>query len=269
MKSSILTYILILLSVTAFSQTVRFDTHLEGSPVSFNKQTDPEIIEPRNFSYLENLDFEQKIFWRKRYNNEGVEKDSYWFHSVYLTDSMVGIKLIGLDVNFMHEEFDTERWNYFRKWNCIRMGTAISIEMNPFEEHHAVEDYYKYINPSFYINYLHISKLTRGDMRTKYRRGAWGIKLYVDARKRAKMSLQIKPLDFVWVHFRFKHNIYDQKFYSVFVEWELNPNGYSNCKVENTRDLYKGLSVFTGLDYNYSNQSYMLNIGMHFSYRNH
>jgi len=269
MKTLYLIIVILLLSLNSFAQTIRSETYIEGSPVSYYSNTDPENIKPNKVSFLDELNFEEKLYWRKRYDKEGQEKDSYWFHSVYLKDSMLGAKLIGIDFNFLHEKFEKNSWNKFRQWNCMRAGAALSIEYNPYEDLYPINESFKYINANIYFKFMHISKSSRGDKHTKYRRGTWGLELYRDLRKRTTILLRIKPLNFVWVNLRYKRNIYNEDYYALLFEWELNANGYNNCKVANTKDLYKGLSVFAGPEYNTTIQSFLLNIGLHFSYRNH
>lgn len=269
MKILYLIVILTLISINGISQTIRLDTYLESSPVSLHNYENPqsEIIE--NLSYLEKVNFEQKLMWRKRYNAKGKEKDGYWFHSAYVVDSMVGVKFIGTDINMIHETFSSHRWNHFRQWNCLRLGAALSVEYNPFSLSAQTVEFHKYLNFNIYVDYLHNSKTSRGDTKTQYRKNSWGLKSYYDLKKRIFIDFKYKPSKILWVHLRYKRSIYDFEYYSFTLEWELNPNGYSNCKVENTRDIYKGLSIFSGIEYNKTNESYLFNVGLHFSYLNH
>ncbi len=269
MKSKYIIFFILVYSINTLAQTIRTETYIEGSPVSYGLKVGQENQIKQDFSILENLDFEQKVYWRKSYNNDGLEKDAYWFNSAYVKDKMVGIKLIGIDFNFLHEKFNKVSWNAFRNKNCIRAGGALSLEHNPNYDFYPINKSYKYINIDIYLKILHRSKLSRGDKHTRYRKGTWALQFYRDVRKRKSIIFKIKPLNFIWLSLRYKKSLYRQESYAFLIEFELNPDGYNNCKVESTKDVYKGLLIFAGPEYNSTLQLYSLKFGMFFSYRNH
>ena len=269
MKSNYLVFFFLGFTISVFSQTIRSETYIEGAPVSYGTHIDSENLSEEKMSLLDDFDFEQKLYWRKRYNNEGQEKDSYWFHSAYVKNKMLGVKLIGLDFNFLHERFNNNSWNAFRDENCVRAGASLSLEYSPYYEPFPINEAYKYVNIDIYLNFLHIAKFSKGDKRTRYRKGTWGMQFYRDVRKRKYVVFKVKPLNYVWLNFRYKKNLYQQELYTFLIEWELNANGYNNCKVESTKNIYKGLVVFAGPEYNRTLKMFLLKIGMNFSYRNH
>jgi hypothetical protein len=223
----------------------------------------------KKLNYLDNINFDHSFFWRRRYNKEKFEKDSYFFHSLYLKDSVAGVKLIGFDFNFMHEPFEKNRMNVFRKWNIIRAGLSLSVERNPFNPYLPLERSYEYINASVYVKYYHIPKASRGDKTTKYRRWAWGFWLEAEYFGRFFGDLHIKTGNYLWVHARFRQELNKVQYAALIFEWELNKYAYEKCRVQSTKDTYNGVTFLAGLEYNMNIQTYMLNVGLNMRFRNH
>jgi hypothetical protein len=246
----------------ANAQTIQSVTNLESSSITYHPENS-------QINYLDNVYFEQSLFWRKRYNKQSLEKDSYFFNSLYLKDSVLGVKYFGFDFNFMHEPFDNSRMNYFRKWNCIRLGFSLSAEHNPFEIFHPINEIYEYLNANIYLKYYHIPKSSRGDKTTKYKKWAWGFFIEAEYFGRIYADLHIKPFNYLWLHVRYRKELYDDKYAALIFEWELNPYGYENCKVESSKDIYHGITLFAGPEYNLYRKTYMLNFGISMKFRNH
>ncbi len=252
--------ILISSIINSFSQcNIRSITNFESSTVTYNME---------KYNYLDNINFEQSLFWRRRYNSDGQNHDSYFTNSIYFKDSVVGIKYFGFDMNFMHEKFDNLRMNEFRMWNCIRLGFALSTEINPFEEEVNPNQVYNYLNGNIYVKYYHIRKSARGDKTTKHRRGTWGFYLNYDYFGRIDADLHIKPFSYLWVHTRYRKDL-NNSYVGMIFGYELNPYGFENCLGESTRDTYNGVLVFAGPEYNLTTKSLSLNIGIKLDFRNH
>jgi hypothetical protein len=258
LKKHIWLIIFIALSISfSNAQTVRSVTNAEGA-VSFD-----------GFNLGSSV-FEQSLFWRMRFNKSGKEKDSYFFHSIYFRDSVVGVKLIGFEFNLLHEAFESSRrLNKFRHWNIIRLGMSINAEHNFWHEYYAPEDAFEYFNANFYMKYYHIPKRTRGDRTTKYTIGAWGFIFDYDFHSRIYGDFFVKAFPLTKVHFRYKrHKDYAQLFGLLF-EIELNMYGYDKHGVESTKDIYNGTSLILGLEYNDLLSSVFFNFGIKMDYRNH
>lgn len=256
-------FLLLICSPVSFlyAQTIRSVTDLETSAINFNPKTS-------QFNYLAPIRFEEKLFWRKRYNKENQEKDSYYYHSIYFKDSVIGLKYFGFEFNFLHEQFDKTWLNVFRKWNSIRMGFSLSVEYKPFKTLYPINQSYEYLNAELYLKYYHIPKSTRGDRTTKYTRGAWGFLVNLEYFGRIVIDFKAKPFSYVWLHARYKKD-FDEKYVSFLVEFEINSRGYDVRKVESTKDLYNGITLFLGPEYNLDNQNYALNLGLKMDFRNH
>lgn len=249
--------ILISTSQFAYSQTIRSVTSLESSTGI------------AQFIYLDNTYFEQSLLWRKRYNNDHREKDSYIFHSLYFRDSIMGVKYFGYEFNLLHEAFDDNRTlNLFRKWNIIRLGGALSIERNLW--HSPVPDeYFEYMNANFYIRYYHISKSSRGDRTTKHRRGDYGFFVEGDYKERIYADMHYKPFPYTIIHLRYKRNAHKEERAGIFFEFELNEHGYDKTQVESTKDLYNGITIILGTEHNLTQNYTTLNLGFNMDFRNH
>ncbi|MBN2667950.1 MAG: hypothetical protein JXR60_01870 [Bacteroidales bacterium] len=252
-------FALLIICTDTGAQTVRSKTYLDASTLAYRSD---------KINYFQYLTFEETFLWRRRYNREGLEKDSYFFHSVYTQDSAVGAKLIGFEFNFLHERFDKNRWNHFRDWNKIRMGMALSFEYIPFEPLLPVEDIYQYVNANIYLKFLHICQSCRGDKTTKFRRMSWGFLINVEYFGRVHAELSIKPLKYVWITGRFRKTLHD-RYYGLFFELELNHHGYDVSRLESTKDIYNGVTVFAGVDYNETRSFFAFNLGLKMDFRNH
>ena len=239
------------------AQTVRSTTNLE---------TSSDFYRP---IYLANSQLEQTIFWRKRYNKQGQEKDSYFFHSIYFKDSLVGVKLLGFEFNLMHERFEKSRFlNKFRQWNIIRIGGAIGAEHIFWNDYHSEEDLFEYFNGNIYLSYYHIPKKTRGDRTTKNTRGSWGFLVDVEFNGRYFLDFYIKAFPYTKMHIRHKSDRIKRKYYALLFEFELNEHAYNINRVESTKDIYSGVSLLLGFEYN-PIVKLTLNLGIKMDYRNH
>lgn len=245
------------------AQKLRSITNFETSTVSYQAETE-------EYWYLDNINFEQMLYYRRTYNKEFQETDSYYYNSVYFKDSLVGAKLIGIDFNLMRDPFeDSPRLNYFRHWNIIRIGGFFGAEYNPFEGPYPVEESYQYINGGGYIRYYHIKKSARGDKTTKYRRGDWGFFAEGEFKGRVFVDLHVKPFPYLWIHGRYKkEKQLNIKYFALIFEFELNQYGYDNRRAQSNKDLYNGVCLSFGPEYNLYNSSFSLNIGLKMDFRN-
>lgn len=256
-KHNLLLLITFTIALIGNSQTVRSVTNIETST-----STEQAIL-------IGNTSIEQSLFWRKRYSNEGKEKDSYVFHSIYLKDSAIGFKYFGYEINLLHETFENSRTlNKFRHWNTIRIGTALSVEHIFWNDYYPKELIYEYFNANIYVKYYHIPTATRGDRTTKNRIGSWGFVLDLDYNGRVYGDLHAKLLPYVRTILRYKKTKHNTKYYSLLFEFELNEHGYDKHGVEASKELYNGFSFFIGPEYN-SFGLFTLNFGIKMDYRNH
>ena len=252
----------VLLKPFALAQNVRSITQLENAFVSHYPDAD-------EYLFFGDLNFEQSLMYRKRYNSSGKGTDSYYFNSLYFKDSIAGFKYLGYEFNLMHDPFEDSRiLNVFRKWNIIRLGGALSVEYNP---HNAFpDDYFDYLNANIYIRYFHIKKSARGDKTTKHTRGSWGFLANGEFKGRFSFDLQYKPFAYLWLHGRYKKDMVqnDQK-YAFLFEFELNKYGYKKNRTESSKDIYNGLTLYFGPEINITHNSYSINLGLKMDFRNH
>jgi len=239
----------------SFAQNFRSVTNLETS------------TNVDRFIHLDNSNFDQSFFWRKRYNTSGQQKDSYYFNSLYLRDSVGGIRFLGYEFNLMHEPFeDNIRLNIFRKWNIIRIGGALSLEYSPY---YPIDDAFDYFNANLYIKYYHIKKASRGDKTTQYTQGSWGFLLEGEFKGRVLADFYFKTFPFTIIHLRYKKYLHNIRRYGIIFEFELNENGYKRTNTQSSRDIYNGITFLLGSEYNSTLEYFTLNFGFKMDFRNH
>ena len=219
-------------------------------------------------STLKQLSFNETIYWRKRFNSESQLKTVYNFCSIYKLDSIVGIKIYGMDVDLMSEKFDTRKSNSFRYWNKIRVGFVLIMERNIYFPPLPPEKIYGYLNGEAYFSYLHIPHQSRGDRATKSRRGSIALFLSATPTRKILAYAKFKPFGNVWIGASFKQRFPIPKI-CIFTEIELNQKGFDKTKVESSKDLYRGFTIFCGPEYNLTNKSYSFSLGIKYEGRNH
>jgi hypothetical protein len=269
MKKIVILFVMLVCALQSNAQTLlRSSTTLEGTSFS----TTPDFTET---SYLSRTNVDQTIYWRKRYNRDSQEKSVYNFHSIYKRDSILGIRLYGIDIDMMSEKFEKRKANTFRYWNKIRLGFSLMIEGNPKHEMYPIEEFYYYIDAEIYFSYLHLPKSARGDRETKARRGAYMLFIMANSSQRMdsyylKMDayFKVKPFQNVWLNLYY-HQEYLVQRVSILAEVELNKRGYDKTKVESSKDLYRGITIFGGPEMNVDTKQISLRLGMKCDLRNH
>jgi len=246
------------------------------SPVVFPSNTGA-LSNTKLFSF-DDFYFSESFSWRDKYNAYNEEKDCYYSHSIYIKDSELGLRLFSIDFNPFHDKFETYKLNQFIRRNKVRMRFSLLMEYYPFDQYYVNPEnthvfskfrtYYDMINMDMYIHYTHISKTARGDYRTKQRKGSWGFVFWGDLKRRVLFSFQVKTGAYVWSKFRYKKE-YSGKKMALLFEIQLNKDGYSHTITESSKDIYKGMSIVLGPEYNMTSQSYMFNLGIKYNYRNH
>lgn len=222
-----------------------------------------------DFKYLEKLNFEESFYYRNRYNKESKERTVYSIFSIYKKNSSVGICPYGIDFDLMSEHFQKKKANTFRYWNKIRMEFKFLIEKNLNDPDELPIDY---IIPELSFSYLHLPQSARGDLTTKARKGSFMFSISVTPLKRSLTFIKFN-VGSIWIKPYFKQEsiVFNQMENSsgVSVEIEINKNGYNLSKVESSRDIYRGITLFGGPEYNFSQSRIFLNFGVSVTTENH
>ena len=236
-------------------------TLLEGSPLSvkpFDFKT-PIPVRPL---------FDQSLYWRGKNHPNNYEKTFYNVHSIYLRDSMLGVRLYGIDFDMLHEAFHKKNTNRFRYWNTMRMGFSFMLEKNykhdPFPKGEAM----RYINAEVFISYMHIPHKSRGDQSGKARVGTWMLFILACPSQKYDVYLKIRPFGLTWLKFYYTKE-FDITYTGVCAEVELNRMGYDKSTCHSSKEIYKGVSLFGGAEINLDNNETLIRLGMKLSYRNH
>ena len=220
----------------------------------------------------------ESFSWRNKYNAYNEEKNCYYSHSLYIKDSEIGLRVASVDFNPFYEKFETYSLNQFARRNKMRIRFSLLMEYYPFDNYYInaedshvfskIETYYGMINMDMSIRYTHLSRTARGDNRTMQRKGSWGFVIWGDLKRRYDFMFKVKTGKYVWVVLDYKKE-YSGKKMSFLTEIQLNKYGFSHATTESSKDLYKGLSIIIGPEYNLTRNYYSLNVGVRYNYRNH
>lgn len=261
MKQLVVILILIFYTNISIAQLYIISTsELQYSPFSIENK-----LIKTSYGHISN--FEQSIFWQKKYSEIGQKKFMYNFHSIYKRENLYGICIYGMDIDMISEDFVRNKANTFRYWNKLRCGFKVLFENEYVYKPIALKNIFSYLNEEFYASYLHLPKKARGDLMTKYRKRS--LMLVVNAIPSQKLIFQIsyKALEYVW----FK--TYVRKEFGVLheglsIEFEINKRGYDRSLVKYTHDTYKGWSFIFGQEYTNSTSSISFFVGTKFNFRN-
>lgn len=223
----------------------------------------------KNKEFGERFNLEESLYYRSRYNGQSKEKSHYNIFSVYKRNSHFGICPYGIDVDIMSEKFEKNRANTFRQWNKIRMGFKLLLEndLNDSDQYG-----WDYLDGEMFFSYLHLPRTARGDQTTKARKGSFMMYLQIcpSMRGTAYMKLNVGS---VWIktYYRQEKNYLKELDNSVGlnIEIEINRNGYNRSIVESSRDVYRGVTLIIGPEYNLKFQRIFLNIGISLTTENH
>ena len=268
--------IFLMVSFQSYAQLAfRLDSDIEYPAIS-----SPLIAITPQTTYFnkENLCVNESFFWRKKYNADAVEKDAYFFHSLYVRDMGVGLRIFGMDFNPFYNRYLSYKFNQILRKNKLRFRFSLMMEYY-FDDDYFVkgkndrlfskpETYYNMINTDVVIFYTHISKTSRGGSKTKERKGTWGIFFWTDIKKRMVIDLHIQTGAYVLIKFRYK-KYYSGKRIAFLTELQLSKNGFKKTTTESSKDMYKGFSMVFGPEYNMTYEQYMFTLGLKYSYRNH
>jgi hypothetical protein len=274
-KLIVLSFLLIVFSLSEAQIYFKSATELQGFAVSYYPEgkiaypNSTEIYPKGKMVYADNLKFDQTFHWKKRTNNFGEEKDAYLYHSIFYRDSIVGVRLVGFNFRLFHEKFDKGKLNFFRYWNRIKMGFSMILQKNYITPYYEQNDFTKYLNFDFFIMYRYISKDSRGDAKTLYRKWTWSILFYSDFDNRIYSTFTIKPFGFAWIRVQYERLYLKRQNIGFTVDVALNRNGYSRSLVTSTKDSYKGIRLFAGPFYDIDSKSWAFNVGIRYDYRNH
>jgi hypothetical protein len=262
-KKIIITALFILLSIsTVLSQVhIKSTTLLEGAIFSF-KPFDWKIPKP------ERPVFEESIFWRPKNLPNGSEKTFYHMHSIYLRDSIIGIRMYGIDFDLMNNSFRKKGPNFFRYWNTLRMGFSLMLEKNYDHPYYAKGQRYNYFNGEVYLSFLHIPHAARGDQTTRARVGSWGFFLLATPSQKYDAWLKIYPFTSTWLKFYYTRD-YDINRIGTCAEIELFYMGYDKSIVHSSKDQYKGITLIGGIEYNMDSSKPLVRFGIKLDLRNH
>ncbi len=261
MKQFVIILILLFCTNLIFAQLYIVSTsELQYSPFSIENN-----LLKTSFNNITN--FEQSIFWQKKYSEFGQKKFMYNYHSIYKRENLFGICIYGMDIDMISENFERNKANTFRYWNKLRFGFKVLFEKESKYKPIVLKSVFSYLNEEFYASYLHIPKKARGDLMTKNRKHSF--MLFVDVIPSQKLIFQIsyKALEYVWL------KPYIRKEFSVLheglsIEFEINKRGYDHSLVKYTHDTYKGWSFIFGQEYTNSSSNISFFIGTKFNFRN-
>lgn len=258
-------FVFIILSFVSngYSQLLlRTNTSFDFSAVIFNSDS-------RNLSYLEKINAEESVFYRKRFNKQSKEKTVYNIFSVYYKNTTIGFCPFGIDADLMSEHFNRNKANTFRYWNKIRMGLKFLFEKNINDPNEMILNY---IIPELYFSYLHVPHLARGDLTTKARKGSLFIFVMTTPTKRSLTYFKFN-VGSAWImpYFKQESIVYNNMENSagLNIEFEINRNGYNHSKVESSKDIYRGITIKGGPEYNLSAGEIIFNLGISVTTENH
>ncbi len=223
----------------------------------------------KNVKYGERVNIEESIYYRNRYSKEGKERTVYTIFTIYKKNSYIGICPYGIDFDLMSEHFQKNKANTFRYWNKIRMGFKMLVEKNLNDRNEKVYDYFI---PEAYFSFLHLPHSARGDLTTKARKGSFMFYFMIAPTKRALFCIK-QNIGSVWIKPYFKQEsiFFNQMENSsgINMEFEISHNGYNHSIVQSSRDIYRGIMLFGGPEYNFSLNRIFLNIGFLITTENH
>lgn len=223
----------------------------------------------KNFNYGERINVEESMYYRSRYGNDDKEKTVYNVFSIFKRDEVLGICPYGMDIDILSEKFEKNRANTFRYWNKIRMGYKFIFETDLNDTN---QSFINFLKGEVYMSFLHLPRSARGDQTTKARKGSFMIFGSVTPMQRVYAYMKFN-VGYAWIKPYYSQ---DQSFLSGWeykaglnVEVEVNKNGYDHSIVQSSRDVYRGLTVFGGPEYNIELKRIFLNIGVSVTTENH
>jgi hypothetical protein len=80
--------------------------------------------------------------------------------------------------------------------------------------------------------------------------------------------VKLKPFGNIWIGAYFKQR-YPVPKIGISTEIELNQRGFDKTKVESSKDLYRGFTIFCGPEYNLNSKSISFYLGIKYEGRNH
>jgi len=265
--------VLLIVVFTALQCSAQFlkrnSTEFQISPVSagFNL---------KKITYGDKMSFDQTFYWKKHYNSEDHEKTVYNFHSLYKRNSVIGVCVYGIDIDMMSDWFEKSKENKFRYWNKIRMGFKLLIEVN---SHYLVspwKKFYRYLNGEIYLSYLHLPHQARGDQTTKYRKGSFMLfALTSPSQQLQNLNYQkfvgymkYKAIGSTWFK-AYYHQDYGVDYMGISIEVELNKRGFNQSIVQSSRDIYRGWTIFGGMEFKLQSNHISLILGIKLDLRDH
>ena len=274
MKLVLFTLLVVLCALQGNAQTLLFrsSTLLEGDCFSASADF-------KETSYLSETNIDQTIYWRRRYNGDSQDKTVYNLNSIFKRDSMIGVRLYGIDIDMMSDVFEKNSANTFRYWNKLRLGVTLILQKNPKLPEYPFDQFYNYFNGEIYLNYLHLSQHARGDRMTKSRKGSFMMFFLITPTFRMDVHCKIN-LGGVWMKGYYHQeygNIWVKEYWNTIsrprvglcAEWEINPRGYDKTKVHSSKDLYRGLTLVFGPEYDLHTSKISIRLGMKWDLRNH
>jgi len=223
----------------------------------------------KNISYGERYNFEESIFYRKRYGSGDKEKTVYNTFSAFKRDALVGFSPWGMDVDILSEKFEKCKGNTFRYWNKIRMGFDFIIEKDLND---SAKSFINYIKGKVFFSYLHLNRGARGDQTTKARKGSFMMYLSVTPLQRNYFYMKYN-VGSAWIktYYTQDHSFLNGWEYAtgISAEFEINRNGYNHSIVESSKDVYRGVTLFGGPEYNIKLNRIFVNLGISVTTENH
>ncbi|MBU0627446.1 hypothetical protein KKH82_08840, partial [Patescibacteria group bacterium] len=220
---------------------------------------------PQSISFGQSTNLEESFYYRQRYDKNGLEKSRYNIFSMYKRGEMLGFCPYGKEIDLMNENFEKSKGNTFRYWNKIRMGMKILVEESAYER--ATEELWYYLDGEVYLSYLHLPRTARGDQTTRVRKGSFMISVLATPSRRFLGYMKYN-VGSTWIKTYYRQENYIS-YVGIYIEIEINKKGYNRSLVASSRDIYRGITLFGGPEYNLTQSQISLNLGISITTENH
>ncbi len=272
MKKLVCLLVMLSCALLGNAQHLRSSTLFESSAFATTASFDSP-------NYLDHTNIDQTIYWRRKYNGDSQEKTVYNLHSIFKRDSIIGMRVYGIDIDMMTDVFEKKGANMFRYWNKLRLGFTLILQKNPKLPDYPSDQFYNYLNGEIYLSYLHLPRIARGDRMTKSRRGSFMLFFLLTPTFRMDAHMKVN-FGGVWMkgyYYQEYGNIFATRYWEsinrprigLCAEWETNKRGYDKTKVHSSKDIYRGFTLVFGPEYNLHSSEISLRLGMKWDLRNH
>ena len=222
-----------------------------------------------DLGYVDRFSLEESFYYRKGYNKDCKEKTMYNIFSLYMRNQVFGLCPYGLDFDVLSERSEKSRGNTFRYWNKIRMGFKLLVEVNPKISALSPIDF---LDGEIYFSYLHLPHGARGDQTTKARKGSFHFFILATPSQRGLAYMKFN-VGSVWIKTYYRQGKFNFREFEyttgLTTEIEINKNGYNRSLVSSSRDVYRGITLIFGTEYNIKWNRVFANFGIMITTENH